>query len=116
MFCMKCGKQVKDDQVFCDACLEDMEKYPVKPETHVQLPNRPESAAKKAAPKKKKLTLKEQNDRLQKALRILAATLAVTLLAFAVTVSLLIHTAQERGVKEAVGKNYNTVNTDAEGR
>lgn len=116
LFCMKCGKQTVDDQVFCDDCLEIMAQYPVKPETHVQLPNRPELAARKSAPRKKKLTLKEQNERLKKSLRVLTATLAVTLLAFAVTVSLLIHTAQDRGVKESIGKNYNTVNTDGNGR
>lgn len=116
LFCMKCGKQTVDDQVFCDDCLEIMAQYPVKPGTHVQLPNRPEPAAKKPASRKKVLTLKEQNDRLRKSLRVLTATLAVALLAFAVTVSLLVHTAQDRGAKESIGKNYNTVNTDGNGR
>ena len=41
MYCMKCGKEVKENQVFCDACLVIMEKYPVKPGTHIQLPHRP---------------------------------------------------------------------------
>lgn len=45
MACMKCGKEVSGEQVFCDACLEDMEKYPVKPGTPVLLPSRPAQAA-----------------------------------------------------------------------
>lgn len=41
MICMKCGKEVSDSNVFCDECLTDMERYPVKPGTPVLLPNRP---------------------------------------------------------------------------
>lgn len=41
MACMKCGKKTKEDQVFCTECLEVMEKYPVKRDIHIQLPNRP---------------------------------------------------------------------------
>lgn len=41
MSCMKCGKEVSAGQVFCDECLLEMEKYPVKPGTPVLLPNRP---------------------------------------------------------------------------
>ena len=40
MSCMKCGKEVSAGQVFCDDCLLEMEKYPVKPGTPVLLPNR----------------------------------------------------------------------------
>lgn len=42
MLCMKCGNKIEDDQVFCQHCLEGMEKYPVKPDVHVQLPSRRE--------------------------------------------------------------------------
>ena len=41
---MKCGREIPVGQVFCDECLEDMEKYPVKPGTAVQLPARPKPA------------------------------------------------------------------------
>ena len=30
MGCMKCGKDITDDNVFCADCLQEMEKYPVK--------------------------------------------------------------------------------------
>lgn len=111
MFCMKCGKQIQDAEAFCAECLEVMEKYPVKPGTHIQLPNRSDDGAKKAA-QKKTLSTKEQNLRLRKTLRVLSAMLAVSLLSLVVTVSLLVHTAQDRDTKGAIGKNYNTVNTD----
>lgn len=38
MYCMKCGKDTKSDQFFCQECLEEMERYPVKPDTPVYLP------------------------------------------------------------------------------
>ncbi len=40
MSCMRCGKEVEENQVFCAACLQDMERHPVKPGTPIQLPNR----------------------------------------------------------------------------
>ena len=38
--CMRCGKETEVDQVFCDECLTDMERHPVKPGTPIQLPQR----------------------------------------------------------------------------
>jgi len=35
---MKCGKETKSDRFFCQECLDDMERYPVKPDTPVYLP------------------------------------------------------------------------------
>ena len=40
MSCMRCGKETKEDQAFCDECLEEMERYPIKPGTPIQLPLR----------------------------------------------------------------------------
>lgn len=40
MACLKCGKEVSSGQVFCEECLLEMDKYPVKPGTPVMLPNR----------------------------------------------------------------------------
>lgn len=46
MKCMKCGTTISSDQVFCESCREEMERYPVKPGTPIQLPTRPEKALK----------------------------------------------------------------------
>ena len=40
MSCIRCGKEARVDQVFCEECLADMERHPVKPGTPIQLPNR----------------------------------------------------------------------------
>lgn len=56
MQCLKCGKTVSEKQSFCDACLEVIEKYPVKPGTPVHiLPRTP----KEKAPKKRELSLED---------------------------------------------------------
>ena len=40
MSCLKCGQEVSSGQIFCDACLADMAKQPVDPNTPVILPKR----------------------------------------------------------------------------
>ena len=40
MNCLKCGTEISTDQVFCESCLAEMEKHPVKPDTPVILPTR----------------------------------------------------------------------------
>ena len=53
MNCLKCGREIDAKDVFCPMCLEDMEKYPVKPGTAVHIPARKdEPAAPKPQPKK----------------------------------------------------------------
>lgn len=81
MNCMKCGREIGEDQVFCEECLLDMEKYPVKPGTTVQLPKRREQpGAKKSHPRRKApLPLEEQVKHLRKRLRFMAV-LSVILL------------------------------------
>ena len=56
MYCLKCGKQIPESQVFCDECLKDMADYPIKPDTPVQLPKRAPQEAEKKAPRKKELS------------------------------------------------------------
>ena len=52
MKCMKCGTSIPSDQAFCEPCREEMERYPVKPGTPIQLPNRPEKVTVKSNHKK----------------------------------------------------------------
>ena len=40
MNCLKCGREQESEQVFCNDCLLEMEKYPVSPNATVQLPIR----------------------------------------------------------------------------
>ncbi len=50
MNCLRCGRKVEERQVFCPDCLEEMEKYPVKPGV-IRLPVRSAEAPKAKPPK-----------------------------------------------------------------
>lgn len=40
MNCLRCGRETADQQVFCDICLADMARHPVKPDVAIYLPTR----------------------------------------------------------------------------
>ena len=40
MSCLKCGQEVVSGQIFCEACLADMQRHPVDPSTPIILPKR----------------------------------------------------------------------------
>ena len=113
MYCMKCGKEIKENQVFCEACLVIMDKYPVKPGVHIQLPQRPVSTAGKPVSRKRILSSEEQIQRLRRRSRRLGLALVCCLLALGLTVTMLVHTVAEQKAMASIGKNYNTVG-DAE--
>lgn len=109
MYCMKCGKEIKENQVFCEACLVIMDKYPVKPGTHIQIPQRPVSTAGKPVSRKRILTQEEQLQRLRRSVKHLAVALVCAILALGLTVTLLVRTVVDYQESNAIGKNYNTV-------
>ena len=41
MHCMKCGKDIKGNGVFCLDCLDVMGRFPVKPDTALYIPPKP---------------------------------------------------------------------------
>ena len=107
MHCMKCGREIDEGRVFCPECLADMENYPVKPGTAVQLPVR-RNLPKKTPPRKKTATPEEQNLRLQKIIRFLLGAWLVTLLIAAI----LAYPAYKYVVEEnhfLPGQNYSVV-------
>jgi len=82
MPCIKCGRTVTEGQVFCTACLESAEKYPVKPGAPIQLPPRTSVPEPKPRPKKPALRPEEQLRQLRSANRWLMLILVVLLIAF----------------------------------
>lgn len=77
MNCMKCGRELSDDGVFCAQCLAEMEKHPVRPGTVVHLPRHaPEAPVKKTPARRKPHVSPEEK---VKQLRKLVARLAVAL-------------------------------------
>lgn len=111
MQCMKCGRDLENEQVFCDACLEVMEQYPVKPGVVVQLPHRPQQPQQKKQPRKKVISPEEQVTLLRRLSRILA-TAVVLLLVAAVGLGWLSVKFYLDGEKKVLpGQNYFTATT-----
>ena len=79
MQCMKCGRDLQPGQVFCEECLEEMEKYPVKPGTVVLLPHYQRPYAQPKKPQKRVIPLEEQFRKVKKRNRVLAWVLAATI-------------------------------------
>ena len=71
MYCMRCGRELKEGQVFCKSCRELMDRYPVPPE--------------------------EQIVRLRSTVRWLYLLLVVEVLAFAFTAAILLYRLNQQG-------------------
>ena len=110
MHCMKCGKETRESQAFCDSCLAVMLTKPVKPDTVVQLPARPAAPTKKPSPRKRPPTAEEQLVRLRKAIKWMGLTIACLALALAVTVCLLLNPKPLEQPEHGIGQNYSTEN------
>ncbi len=80
MNCLKCGREIASRQVFCQDCLLDMEKYPVKPGTVVQIPKRPDAPAARKTAKRRNVSAEEQILSLRKKVRVLVLMLIVSVL------------------------------------
>ena len=87
MYCMKCGREVNEGQVFCDSCLDVMKNYPVKPGIAIQLPGKKEAPPKKGYVKRRQPpTPEEQILKLRKRLKGMLILWLVTLLLLAATI------------------------------
>ena len=94
---MKCGAEIKGEQVFCDDCLTQMARYPVRPNVVVQLPPRQDTpSARKRKPQKKERDLAEQNRHLRSWVRWLCLLLVVALLGFGLMAFLLLRFLDQR--------------------
>ena len=98
MACIKCGRKVKDQHVFCEDCLAEAEGYPVDPATPIQLPaHAPVVSQKKKGGKKKAARPPEaQLKRLRASMRWLLFALVVVLLAFCLTALMLLNLLEQR--------------------
>ena len=109
MKCMKCGRELEQEQAFCDACLLEMEKYPVSPNATVQIPLRktPHSL-RKPQPRRSTVSPEEQVKILKKRVWILTGILIATI---ALVLAMLEPTVQYyvKSYYLRPGQNYNTI-------
>ena len=114
MWCLKCGKDTKDEHVFCPECLAGMENYPVRRDVHIQLPNHTaRNNAKKNAKKKRTPSPEEMVEILRSRNRRLLLVILVLTLALGATVYALLPGTEAPDIVENWGKNY-TVETPTE--
>ena len=110
MYCIKCGKEINEEQAFCCECLSVMERYPVKPNVKVLLPVRTEpTQTKKVAHRKKPPTSEEKIMRMQKTIQVLSISLVSVVLVLILSVALLFDALSTDKQDAAIGQNYNTV-------
>ncbi len=91
MNCIKCGVEIPENQVFCDSCLADMARYPVKPDVTVTLPQRKEiPAAKKKNRRQRTVPPEEQLRQVKSKLRLAHLTLGIVFVCFLLVAALLL--------------------------
>ena len=108
MHCLKCGRESDEKQVFCKSCLDEIDKYPVKPGTSVYIPPPPvEQPEKKPINAPRRRTLEEKNQQLQLVVRILLWLLAVLILFSIFSTMLIVHLMNKQD-QTPIGQNFGT--------
>lgn len=107
MNCMKCGRELTDDGVFCIDCLLEMEKYPVNPGTVVLLPRRRETPIQKKQPKRHVPTPEEQISALRRQLVTLTLLLIACIIAIILMFEPTMHYVRDEHFE--IGQNYSSV-------
>lgn len=111
MSCLRCGRDTEENQVFCRLCLKEMEKYPVKPGTAVQIPIYPVETENRKS-KAKPPTLEETYQKLRHTYRILLVVLAGVIILFGLTLGMLISTRNRmQKMTTPPLQNFNTTQT-----
>lgn len=111
MNCMKCGKETAGEQVFCQDCLAVMAEYPVKPGTPIHIPSQPHHSPLRKAARKGRSQEPEEVIRRQKfVIRWLAALAAVLMVAWGVTMAIVVHIILEQN-ETPIGQNYSVSST-----
>ena len=107
MNCMKCGKEIEESQVFCPDCLAEMEKYPVKPGTVVQLPVQHKAAPARKSPRRRPQPgPEEQIKLLKKRVLLLRGLLALTMALLITATCFLVWRMNKEDVTILPGQNY----------
>lgn len=114
MYCLKCGNETENEQVFCRRCLDIMEQYPVKPGTIARIPHRSTNPAMKKQTRRKVLNADEQVIRLRVVVRTLLAILGAVLIVLGIFVWLYLDLVNKQSEipESSKGTNYQVVEQD----
>ena len=105
MNCMRCGREIRDGQVFCPECLAEMEKCPVRSDAPVRLPRRPDPDLRRTV-RKKGPSEEEQIRILKKRVRILAWLLAAAIVVIILLSIPAVRNLVENSISRLPGQNY----------
>lgn len=84
MNCLKCGREISEDEVFCVECRLDAQRYPVNPAAAVFIPKRSAPEAPKKSPRKRSPSMEEQLNQLRRRYRVVLGLLVAVVLLVAV--------------------------------
>ena len=108
--CIKCGRETAQDGVFCEECLADMEKHPVKPGTPVVLHQKPAVPIRRA-PTRKVRKPEEQIRSLKRAITTLWAVIILLVAALCIVTGLWLNQRSDPTDNSLGGDNYQTSQT-----
>ena len=111
MHCMKCGRDIAEDQAFCAKCLELMGRHPVSHDVVVQLPSRKDPTPKKYTPRKKVRSAEEQLLRAKRRNRWLVAVICLLTLISMALAAMSMYLFRKLEVHRSLGQNYSTAET-----
>ena len=109
MNCLRCGRETQDEHVFCDKCLESMEKYPVRPGTAVILPKHKDTAGSKKARRHPAPSPQDQIKKLKRQRRSLRISVICMTLIISGLIGALVYSHFHQ--EEKPGQNYVVVET-----
>lgn len=107
MQCLKCGRETQDSRVFCEECLAQMEKHPVKPGTPVSIYKRTSKPVNNPVKKQKKA--EEILPKLQKENHRLLVSVIVLAILLVLAMSGLAFKLYQDFDRLPLGQNYNTI-------
>ena len=110
MYCLKCGKERRENQVFCDSCLESMEQEPVDIRTPVVIPAQPPKQT--LAHRRPVINQEEEIKRLHKFNQNLMLVL-VLLLTLVIVLAVMVYEKEFWQVVDNLGRNYSVIESTA---
>ena len=113
MKCMRCARETAPQQVFCNACLEDMARYPVRSDTPIYLPVRKpkEAPRKKSRRFRRERTAEEMVMILRKRVKVLTALTVIMVMMLSAAMAG-VWLAKKQGADLSIpniGQNFKTV-------
>lgn len=113
MACLRCGKKTEEKQAFCEDCLENMQRHPVKPGVAIHLPQRDATRQEKKSPARhREPEAAEQLAQLRKMIRWLVGMLAVLAVLLLLVSGMLMHVLEKETPTGIIGRNYTTSTHD----